>query len=106
MSDITITFTYDHASGLYYGRIGKGAKFPVRRQDVGGRLENALTQFKKAVIEENSGRFVQARTKRPLNYEYPEHRVRQFDEHGNEIKDDFELWDDLDLELDLGQLKI
>lgn len=46
---LTIDFSYDHVSGLYYAHLQNGAVIPVSRSDVGGKLENTLNLFRRAV---------------------------------------------------------
>jgi hypothetical protein len=96
-----ITFTYDHAAGVYYANLSNGARFAVSREHVGGNLENALNLHKKAVIALNSGKYVQARGSRgELTYSYDESSVRRFTEAGFQ---DVEL---PPLELDLEDLEL
>lgn len=96
-----VTFTYDHAAGLFYAQLANGSRIPVERQHIGGRLENALNLHKQAVIALNSGKYVQARDGRgALKYEYDTAQIRRFTQAGTP---DIEL---PDLELDLGDLEI
>lgn len=99
-----VTFTYDHASGFFYARLPNGAKLPVAREHVGGKLENALNLFKRAVIDLNSGKYVQVRgDKAELRYTYSEEQIRRFKANGHPDVELPPLELDLDdLELDLG----
>lgn len=47
---LRIDFIYDHTSGLYYACLENGARIPVSRNDVGGKLENTLNLFRRGVI--------------------------------------------------------
>lgn len=73
-----LTFTYDHASGVFFAQLSNGARFAVERSHVGGKLENALSLFKRQVIANNSGKYVQARGARgELTYSYNESQVQK-----------------------------
>lgn len=97
-----VTFTYDHAAGVFYAQLPNKARFAVERVHVGGRLENALNLFKQGVINLNSGKYVQARGGRgELTYSYSEEQIRKFRESGHPDVDLPEI--ELTLEdLDLG----
>lgn len=96
-----VTFTYDHSSGVYHAKLPNGSAFAVERNHVGGKLENALSLFKRAVIALNSGRYVQARgSKGELTYGYSPDQVRRFKANGAL---DVEL---PPLELDLADLEL
>lgn len=96
-----VTFTYDHAAGVFYANLSNGARFAVSREHVGGKLENALNLHKKAVIALNSGKYVQARgAAGALTYSYSPEQVRRFTEAGFQ---DVEL---PPLELDLADLEL
>lgn len=96
-----VTFTYDHAAGVFYATLSNGARFAVSREHVGGKLENALNLHKKAVIALNSGKYVQARGSRgETTYSYSEEQVRRFKANGHP---DVEL---PPLELDLEDLEL
>lgn len=78
MTELTITFTYDHASGLFFARLENGARFAVRRQDLSGKLENALTLFRRGVVAAESGKYVQKpRGSSDLTYSYDESQVQR-----------------------------
>jgi hypothetical protein len=47
---LIVKFTYDHSTGLYGAELQNGAKFAVRREDISGKLENALNLFRRGVI--------------------------------------------------------
>lgn len=92
-----VTFTYDHANGLYKATLSNGASFHVDRGHVGGRLENALNLFRQSVIALNSGKYVQSRDKGgKLSYSYTEEQIRKFKADGHP---DVEL-PEIDLSLD------
>jgi len=96
-----VTFTYDHAAGVFYAQLANGSRFAVDRSHVGGKLENALNLHKRAVIDLNSGKYVQARgSKGQLTYSYNDEQIRRFTEAGFP---DVEL---PDLELDLSDLEL
>ena len=68
-----VTFTYDHAVGVFYARLANGSSFAVDRSHIGGKLENALNLFKQGVIAVNSGKYVQVRDRSgKLSYSYDE----------------------------------
>ena len=50
-SPLSISFTWDQASGMFFARLSNGACFPVRRTEVSGKLENALTLYRRACVE-------------------------------------------------------
>jgi hypothetical protein len=101
LTSLLVKFTYDHTHGVYYGQIGNGLKFLVRREHVGGSLENALKTFKRAEIEANSDRYVQRKpARKPSPYTYDETKVRRFPSGHTAPLPDL----DIDLELDLGVL--
>jgi hypothetical protein len=52
---LTISFTWDHVAGIFYARLDNGAIIPVKREHLGGKLENALALFARGVaaIAEN-----------------------------------------------------
>lgn len=96
-----VTFTYDHAAGVFYANLSNGSRFAVDRSHVGGKLENALNLHKRAVIDLNSGKYVQARgEKGQLTYSYNDEQIRRFTAAGFP---DVEL---PDLELDLADLEL
>lgn len=96
-----VTFTYDHAAGVFYANLSNGARFAVDRSHVGGKLENALKLHQRAVIALNSGKYVQARGSRgETTYSYTEEQVQRFTEAGFR---DVEL---PPLELDLADLEL
>lgn len=79
-----VTFTYDHAAGIFYANLSNGARFAVSREHVGGKLENALNLHKKSVIALNSGKYVQARGSRgEVTYTYSDEQIRRFTEAGH-----------------------
>lgn len=93
-----VTFTYDHAAGVFYANLSNGARFAVERTHVGGKLENALSLHKKAVIALNSGKYVQARRgDGAVTYAYTPEQIRRFKANGC-------LDVELSLELDLEDL--
>ena len=76
---LPVLFYYDHSSGLFSARLPNGATIPIDRNQISGRFSNALELFKKQVIAQNSGRYVQARGARgELTYSYDESQVRKF----------------------------
>jgi len=82
------------------GRVGKGTAFLVKREHVGGNLENALQAFKKAIIDE---KYMTGHTRRPtgkLTYTYDESKVRRYPATKSTVNND------LDIELDLGELSL
>jgi hypothetical protein len=96
-----VTFTYDHAAGVFYANLSNGARFAVDRSHVGGKLENALNLHKRAVIALNSGKYVQARNGAgKLTYSYTEDQIQRFTEAGFR---DVQL---PPLELDLADLEL
>lgn len=96
-----VTFTYDHAAGIFYAQLANGTRIPVERQHVSGRLSNALELHKKAVIDLNSGKYVQAKgSKGQLTYSYDESQIKRFTQAGYR---DVEL---PPLELDLEDLEV
>lgn len=46
---LQVSFSYDHISGLFSAHMENGSIIPVSRSDIGGKLENALTLFRRAV---------------------------------------------------------
>lgn len=96
-----VTFTYDHAAGVFYANLSNGARFAVERQHVSGKLENALNLHKQAVIALNSGKYVQARRgDGALTYSYDESQVKRYTAAGSR---DVAL---PELELDLSDLEL
>lgn len=96
-----VTFTYDHAAGVFYAHLSNGSRFAVERQHVSGKLENALNLHKQAVIALNSGKYVQAKGSRgEMKYSYDESKIRKFTAAGYP---DVEL---PDLELTLDDLEL
>lgn len=79
-----VTFTYDHSAGVYYAQLSNGSRFVVERQHISGKLENALTLHKRAVIALNSGKYVQARdsSSKQLEYSYDEDGVIRYTRSG------------------------
>lgn len=49
--ELPLTFTYDHASGLFWAQIPNGARFTVTRDEVSGKLAANLDLFRRAVIQ-------------------------------------------------------
>lgn len=47
---LKLLIDYDHTSGLFEAALENGAKFTFRREDVGGKLENNLDLYRRAVI--------------------------------------------------------
>lgn len=47
---LKLSIEYDHTSGLYQATLENGARFQFRREDVGGKLENNLDLYRRAVI--------------------------------------------------------
>jgi hypothetical protein len=96
-----VTFTYDHAAGVFYAQLANGSRFAVERQHIGGKLENALNLHKRAVIDLNSGKYVQAKGSRgQLTYSYDDAQIKRFTAAGYR---DVEL---PPLELELGDLEL
>lgn len=50
IAPLKMAFEYNHATGNYSCTLDNGAKFTVRREDLGGKLENALNLYRKGVI--------------------------------------------------------
>lgn len=48
---LTITFEYDVRAGLYFGTLENGARFAVRKEEIGGKLESNLSLFRKQVVD-------------------------------------------------------
>lgn len=53
---LTITFTWDNTTGIFYGTLPSGARFAVSRSEVSGKLESNLTLFRQAVTPLSDGR--------------------------------------------------
>ena len=94
-----VTFTYDHASGLYQAQLPNSARFTFDDSNVSGKLQNALSLFKRAVIALHSGRFVQAKKKPDFIYSYDESQVRRVGRGAPSPKV-------VDLGLNLGELQL
>lgn len=79
-----VTFTYDHAAGVFYAQLSNGSRFAVERTHVSGKLENALNLHKRGVIALNSGKYVQARgsSSKQLTYSYDEDGVIRYTRSG------------------------
>jgi hypothetical protein len=77
-----VTFTYDHAAGVFYAQLSNGSRFVVERQHISGKLENALNLHKRGVIALNSGKYVQGKASRALEYSYDEDGVIRYTRSG------------------------
>lgn len=98
---LQITFSYDHAAGVFYARLPNGSQFVVDRHHIGGKLENALTLFKRQVIDLESGKYRKVKQDDgTFTYEYDPSQVRRFNSRG---MPDIQL---PDLELDLSDLEL
>lgn len=101
LGTLTIRFEYDHAAGMFKANLPNGASFWVDRSHIGGKLENALTLFKRQVIDLESGKYVKTKqADGSFTYTYDETQVRRFKRNGDP---DIEL---PDLELDLSDLEL
>jgi hypothetical protein len=47
---LKLSIDYDHASGLFEASLENGTRFKFTRNDIGGKLENALTLYRRAVV--------------------------------------------------------
>lgn len=50
VAPLKMAFEYNHATGNFQCTLENGARFPVRREDLNGKLENALNLYRKGVI--------------------------------------------------------
>lgn len=91
-----VMFTYDHASGLYTAHLPNGARIQFDNGAVSGRLQNALSLFKRGVIALHSGGYKQAPRKPDFAYAYDESQVRKV---GRQPKTPL-------IELELGALQL
>jgi hypothetical protein len=66
LKELKIFFSYDHTSGLFFARLENGARFPVAREEISGKLSNNLSLFRRAVIHQIEGRPAQSYSKAEL----------------------------------------
>ena len=52
---LTISITYDSAADIFEATLPNGARFTYTRADIGGKLENNLTLFRRAVVAASAG---------------------------------------------------
>lgn len=84
---LVITFSYDKASGLFYGELENGARFGVDRHMIGGNLAKNLLLFRDAVIAEaKSEPFMSALPAKSQEQEAFDTRVVQLPYLGPKVK--------------------
>lgn len=87
MATLNIAFSYDKASGLFYGELENGARFAVDRHFIGGNLAKNLLLFRDAVLAEaKDAPFMSALPKKSQEQEAFDARVVQFPYLGPKVK--------------------